>query len=64
MKTIIKVAINMILIAMLTVLFSISIASFLFWLIYLPLAVYQAMIVDKIFANKQKKMLNNLAIKR
>lgn len=64
MKTIIKVVINMILIAMLTGLFSISIASFLFWLIYLPLAVYQAMIVDKIFANKQKKMLNNLAIKR
>ena len=63
MKTIIKVVINMILIAMLTGLFSISIASFLFWLIYLPLAVYQAMIVDKIFANKQK-MLNNLAIKR
>lgn len=63
MKTIIKVAINMILIAMLTVLFSVSIASFLFWLIYLPLAVYQAMIVDKIFSNKQK-MLNNLAIKR
>ena len=56
MKTIIKVVINMILIAMLTVLFSISIASFLFWLIYLPLAVYQAMIVDKIFANKQKNV--------
>ena len=56
MKTIIKVAINMILIAMLTVLFSISIVSFLFWLIYLPLAVYQAMIVDKIFANKQKNV--------
>ena len=56
MKTIIKVLINMILIAMLTVLFSISIASFLFWLIYLPLAVYQAMIVDKIFANKQKNV--------
>ena len=56
MKTIIKVLINMILIAMLTVMFSISIASFLFWLIYLPLAVYQAMIVDKIFANKQKNV--------
>lgn len=56
MKTIIKVAINMILIAMLTVLFSISIESFLFWFIYLPLAVYQAMIVDKIFANKQKNV--------
>lgn len=56
MKTIIKVVINMILIAMLTVMFSISIASFLFWLIYLPLAVYQAMIVDKIFANKQKNV--------
>lgn len=56
MKTIIKVVINMILIAMLTVLFSISIASFLFWFIYLPLAVYQAMIVDKIFANKQKNV--------
>lgn len=56
MKTIIKVVINMILITMLTGLFSISIASFLFWLIYLPLAVYQAMIVDKIFANKQKNV--------
>ena len=56
MKTIIKVVINMILITMLTRLFSISIASFLFWLIYLPLAVYQAMIVDKIFANKQKNV--------
>ena len=56
MKTIIKVVINIILIAMLTRLFSISIASFLFWLIYLPLAVYQAMIVDKIFANKQKNV--------
>ena len=56
MKTIIKVVINMILIAMLTGLFSISIASFLFWLIYLPLAVYQAMIVDKIFADKQKNV--------
>ena len=56
MKTIIKVVINMILIAMLTVMFSISIASFLFWLIYLPLAVYQAMIVDKIFENKQKNV--------
>ena len=56
MKTIIKVVINMILIAMLTVMFSISIASLLFWLIYLPLAVYQAMIVDKIFANKQKNV--------
>ena len=56
MKTIIKVVINMILIAMLTGLFSISIASFLFWLIYLPLAVYQAMIVDKIFSNKQKNV--------
>lgn len=56
MKTIIKVVINMILIAMLTGLFSISIVSFLFWLIYLPLAVYQAMIVDKIFANKQKNV--------
>lgn len=56
MKTIIKVVINMILIAMLTVLFSISITSFLFWFIYLPLAVYQAMIVDKIFANKQKNV--------
>ena len=56
MKTIIKVVINMILIAMLTVMFSISIASFLFWLIYLPLAVYQALIIDKIFANKQKNV--------
>ena len=56
MKTIIKVVINMILIAMLTGLFSSSIASFLFWLIYLPLAVYQAMIVDKIFADKQKNV--------
>lgn len=56
MKTIIKVVINMILIAVLTGLFSISIASFLFWLIYLPLAVYQAMIVDNIFANKQKNV--------
>ena len=56
MKTIIKVVINLILIAMLTGLFSISIASFLFWLIYLPLAVYQAMIVDKIFSDKQKNV--------
>ena len=56
MKTIIKVVINIILIAMLTGLFSISIASFLFWLIYLPLAVYQAMIVDKIFSDKQKNV--------
>ena len=56
MKTIIKVVINIILIAMLTGLFSISIASFLFWLIYLPLAVYQGMIVDKIFADKQKNV--------
>lgn len=56
MKTIIKVVINMILIAMLTGLFYISIESFLFWLIYLPLAVYQAIVVDKIFANKQKNV--------
>ena len=56
MKTIVKVVINLILIAIFTWLFNISIASFLFWLIYLPLAVYQAMIVDKIFANKQKNV--------
>lgn len=55
MKTIIKVVINLILIAILTGLFNISIESFLFWIIYLPIAVYQTMAVDRIFANIQKK---------
>lgn len=51
-KLIIKVVINLILIAILTGLFNISIASFLFWIIYLPIAFYQTMIVDKIFSKK------------
>ena len=55
MKTIVKVMINLILIAIFTGLFNISIESFLFWIIYLPIAVYQTMAVDRIFANIQKK---------
>ena len=55
MKTIIKVVINLILIAIVTGLFNISIESFLFWIIYLPLAVYQSIVVDRIFAKKKKK---------
>ena len=55
MKTIIKIVINLILIEIFTGLFNISIASFLFWIIYLPLAVYQSMVVDRIFENNQKK---------
>ena len=55
MKTIVKVVINLILIAIFTWLFNISIASFLFWIIYLPLAVYQSMVVDRIFAKLNQK---------
>ena len=55
MKTIIKVVINLILIAIFTRLFNISIESFLFWIIYLPLAVYQTMAVDRIFAKLNQK---------
>ena len=55
MKTIIKVVINLILIAIITGLFNISIESFLFWIIYLPLAVYQTMAVDRIFAKLNQK---------
>ena len=63
MKTIIKVVINLILIAIITGLFNISIASFLFWIIYLPLAVYQSMVVDRIFAKlNQKKVLKDFAM--
>lgn len=52
MKTIIKVVVDVILIIIFTGLFNLKIASFLFWIIYLPLAVYQSMIVDKIFSKK------------
>ena len=62
MKTIIKVVINLILIAIFTGLFNINIASFLFWIIYLPLAVYQSMIVDKIFSKKKVKEFGHIKI--
>ena len=62
MKTIIKVVINLILIAIFTGLFTLKIESFLFWIIYLPLSVYQSMIVDKIFSKKKVKEFGYIKI--